>query len=33
MAYDENIVALLVEDPPGFVCNFTLFEDMSGIQI
>lgn len=32
MAYDENIVTLLVEDTPGFVCNLTLFEDIAGIE-
>lgn len=33
MAYDQNIVTLPVEDTPGFVCDFTLFEHMAGVQI
>lgn len=32
MAYDEGIVPLLVEATPGFICNFTLFEDVAGIE-
>ena len=32
MAYDQNIVTLLIEDAPGFVCNWKHFEHMAGIQ-